>query len=229
MSISPWKFGEDRSYSFRDLFAPSDRYKKKTGNVWQSPAVGRQAQPTHPGKDTPLQWSSCRVCCLRSVICNEGVPFRPYGRGVVSAQRVFYPWWPCPMTFDLDIPTRPSEWPNTSSVRICRKSIQRFLPSIVECESPESNAFRWFCACAWHINGRQTITVNSGVSGPKFAKFLFDVDRTSVKRPSAIPSCHLLWNTSPKKDKNSSGDEIANVNFYAVRPEATRIRWNNAK
>jgi len=24
--------------------------------------------------------------------------------------------------------------------------------------------------------------------------------------------------------KNSSGDEIANVNFYAVRPEATRIR-----
>jgi len=29
--------------------------------------------------------------------------------------------------------------------------------------------------------------------------------------------------------KNSSGDKIANVNFYAVRPEATRIRWNNAK
>jgi len=30
-------------------------------------------------------------------------------------------------------------------------------------------------------------------------------------------------------NKNSSGDEIANVNFYAVRPEATRIRRNNAK
>jgi len=29
--------------------------------------------------------------------------------------------------------------------------------------------------------------------------------------------------------KNSSGDEKANVNFYAVRPQATRIRWNNAK
>jgi len=29
--------------------------------------------------------------------------------------------------------------------------------------------------------------------------------------------------------KNSSGDEIANVNFYAVHPEATWIRWNNAK
>ena len=32
-----------------------------------------------------------------------------------------------------------------------------------------------------------------------------------------------------KQNKNSSGDEIANVNFYAVHPEATRIRWNNAK
>jgi len=32
-----------------------------------------------------------------------------------------------------------------------------------------------------------------------------------------------------KNNKNSSGDEIANVNFYVVRPEATRIHWNNAK
>jgi len=30
-------------------------------------------------------------------------------------------------------------------------------------------------------------------------------------------------------NKNSSGDEKANVNFYAVRPEATRIHLNNAK
>jgi len=35
--------------------------------------------------------------------------------------------------------------------------------------------------------------------------------------------------TKVYKDKNSSGDEIANVNFYAVRLEGTRIRWNNAK
>jgi len=27
-----------------------------------------------------------------------------------------------------------------------------------------------------------------------------------------------------KDNKNSSGDEIANVNVYAVRPEGTRIR-----
>ena len=30
-------------------------------------------------------------------------------------------------------------------------------------------------------------------------------------------------------DKNSSGDETANVNFYAVRPEATRIRTKIAE
>jgi len=32
-----------------------------------------------------------------------------------------------------------------------------------------------------------------------------------------------------EQNKNSSGDEIANMNFYALRPEATRIRWNNTK
>jgi len=30
-------------------------------------------------------------------------------------------------------------------------------------------------------------------------------------------------------NKNSSGDELANVNSYAVRLEATWICWNNAK
>ena len=48
---------------------------------------------------------------------------------------------------------------------------------------------------------------------------------------------HGIWYTMvdryhvvlPYLNKNSSGDEIVNVNLYAVRPEATRIRWNNAK
>ena len=40
----------------------------------------------------------------------------------------------------------------------------------------------------------------------------------------------LIYRTEQETgNKNSSGDEIANVNFYAVRPEATRIRWNSAK
>jgi len=34
----------------------------------------------------------------------------------------------------------------------------------------------------------------------------------------------VVVNCAIKVHKNSSGDEIANVNFYAVRPEATRIR-----
>ena len=42
-------------------------------------------------------------------------------------------------------------------------------------------------------------------------------------------SVHLSVCLLAYLNKNSSGDEIANVNFYAVRPEATRIRWNNAK
>ena len=37
-----------------------------------------------------------------------------------------------------------------------------------------------------------------------------------------------IWHLKRKLHKNSSGDEIANVNFYAVCPEATRNRWNNA-
>jgi len=48
--------------------------------------------------------------------------------------------------------------------------------------------------------------------------------------PSAYPSIKNLYSpgkpvaTTRKGNKNSSGDEIANVNFYAVRPEGTRIR-----
>ena len=34
--------------------------------------------------------------------------------------------WPWSLTFDLDLQTRPSEGPNTSSVWIWRKSVQRF-------------------------------------------------------------------------------------------------------
>ena len=39
----------------------------------------------------------------------------------------------------------------------------------------------------------------------------------------------LLVHVTAELYKNSSGDEIANVNFYAVRREIYWIRWNNAK
>jgi len=44
------------------------------------------------------------------------------------------------------------------------------------------------------VNGRQTITVNYGVSEPTFTKSLHNVDRTSAlwTSPSAFPYGHLL-------------------------------------
>jgi len=60
-----------------------------TRNAWQSPAIIRQAHRTPhalrmPSK-TPL--ASDNAFCLRDVICNEAVPFRPYCGGVVTRTR----------------------------------------------------------------------------------------------------------------------------------------------
>ena len=38
------------------------------------------------------------------------------------------------------------------------------------------------------------------------------------------PLLFVVYTTDLEDNNNSSGDEIANVNFYAVRPEATLIR-----
>jgi len=40
---------------------------------------------------------------------------------------------------------------------------------------------------------------------------------------------NLAANRSTKNTRTHHGYEIANVNFYAVRPESYQIRWNNAK
>ena len=37
----------------------------------------------------------------------------------------------------------------------------------------------------WRLNGCQMITVNFGVSGPKFTKFLRDVDREGIRGVNA--------------------------------------------
>jgi len=54
----------------------------------------------------------------------------------------------------------------------------------------------------WRTNSRQTITVNSGDSGPKITSVIYDVDRTSalLTGPSAFPCCHPLWNVSSTKE-----------------------------
>jgi len=52
----------------------------------------------------------------------------------------------------------------------------------------------------------------------------------STKDSLAYVNCSTMTDfkarisTESESDKNSSGDEIANVKFFAVRPEATRIR-----
>jgi len=58
--------------------------------------------------------------------------------------------------------------------------------------------------------------------------FLSSVRRNSVLEELRVNMSLVLLTLN---DKNSSGDEIANVNFYAVRPEATEfaeITQNNA-
>jgi len=60
-----------------------------TRNVWQSPAVIRQAHRTHYAwrRRLPSPAINRRAFCVRDVICNEAVPFRPYCRGVVTRTR----------------------------------------------------------------------------------------------------------------------------------------------
>jgi len=119
-----------------------------TRNAWQSPAVACQAGCTHPGEDTPLQRSNRHICCLRDVICHEGVPFRAYW-GYCECTARFLSL--VTLTFDF--------WPwhsNSSEQRIKRvfcvnlaQIRSAVLPSVVECESQEGRRvadFGRFCA-----------------------------------------------------------------------------------
>jgi len=73
------------------------------------------------------------------------------------------------LTFDLDldIQSRKSKGPNTSSaLQICSA-----VP-VIRCRMRVPRIERVSTISRiWRTNGRQTITVNSGVSGPKFTKF----------------------------------------------------------
>ena len=59
----------------------------------------------------------------------------------------------------------------------------------------------------------------------EFATFSQTVVITSLNKAKHHSGCHRNSGSVLNVEyKNSSGDEIANVNFYAVHPEATRIR-----
>jgi len=58
----------------------------------------------------------------------------------------FCPWWPWPLTFDLDIQTHPSEGPNTSSLWIWRKCVQRFPRYFIHKQTVTDSATTEHCA-----------------------------------------------------------------------------------
>jgi len=62
---------------------------------------GRRHNCTHPLAAT--KWARP---LLLHVVCSERISYHSYAPGGVgSAKRVFCPWWPWPLTFDLDIQT----------------------------------------------------------------------------------------------------------------------------
>jgi len=61
-----------------------------------------------------------------------------------------------------------------------------------------------------------------------FSRFLIFVFSVPAKKLAGKSISEMTHFVSSGMYKNSSGGEIANVNFYAVRPEATRIHRNNA-
>jgi len=166
-----------------------------TRNAWQSPAVARQAQRTHPGEDTPLQRSNHLVCCLCTLSATRA--FHSVHTAVVLwvHSAFFVPGYLWPWH------SNSSEWKTKHVFHVNLAQI-RSVVSAIHCRMRVSRIERISTIlCIWRINGRQTITINSGGSGPKFTKFLYHVDRTSalLTRPSTFPFCHPLWNVSPKK------------------------------
>jgi len=133
------------------------------------------------------------------------------------------------------LPSSPFQWPFSSST--CTSWLP--LVSFLHCcwEEPfgisgTGSSGTGCCSC-YQINSVKALTGTKS-SDSWSGKIINSNHRFFIYlliHPPIHPSIHLF---ALKKDdrlnnKNSSGDQIANVNFYAVHPEATRIRWNNAK
>jgi len=75
--------------------------------------------------------------------------------------------------------------------------------------------------------GRETLTQSISQVDEERMRPLGDEPRLGESFEFTSVLCHCWLDVSKSTlfiNKNSSGDEIANVNFYAVHPEATRIR-----
>ena len=175
------------------------QYHIWTRNTWQNPAVARQAQCTHSGEDT-----LCSDQIVASAACATLSATRSFHSvhtaGVLWVHSALVPG-------DLDLwlwHSNSSERKTKHVFRVNLAQICSLVPAI-HCRMRVPRIKRVSTISRiWHINGRQrqTISVNSGVSGQKFTKFLHDIDRTYalLTRPSAFPSCHPFWNASPKKE-----------------------------
>jgi len=169
--------------------------KYKTRNAWQSPAVARQAHrtATHPAKtplasnkiDAPAACATLSATRLFHFVRTVGVLW--VHSAFLSLVTLTFDFWP---------------WRSNSCKRRTKyvfdvnlAQISSAVPAI-HCRIRVPRLERvWPISPIWRISGCQTITINSGVSGSKFIKFLHDADRTSALliRPSAFPYCRPLW------------------------------------
>jgi len=92
--------------------------------------------------------------------------------------------------------------------------VTRTVPGREDCAQPrtEAQSRSWNSRLRWSEVQRELTAIDSDGEGRALGSGMCGAD-----------FC-LLMEKSTTSDKNSSGDEIANVNFYAVRPEATQIR-----
>jgi len=125
-------------------------------------------------KNSPSGRGNCRICCLSDVTCSDRVPFRRYEGtarflSLVTLIFDFCPWH-----------SNSSERRTKHVFRVNLAQICSAVPAI-HCgmRVPRSNMICLFRPFGVYSRC-QMITVSYGVSGPKFTKFLCDVERTST-------------------------------------------------
>jgi len=147
-----------------------------TRNAWQSPAVARQTQRTHPREDTHLQRSNRRVCCLRDVICNRTRAFPSvHTPGVLWVHSAFLSL--VTLTFDFwPWHSKPSERRTKHVFRVNLGQIRSAVP-----------VPRWKARCRFRPISRHKIGCRSNVPWP-IAKPIPDWTST----PTCLPPLKMM-------------------------------------
>jgi len=149
---------------------------------YQTQTVRRQ--PITPGSDgmvlSTAAWRCLQRACYKASCSRTDHSFAARG------------WWECTvhllslvkLTFDLDIQTRPSEWPNTSSLWIWRKSVQPFQRYLIHKQTkkwqtaPKQNLMQ-FTAC-----GKKTCAIY-------LQRFSFGTNKRIKPRRNRLTQVHL--------------------------------------